>query len=237
MTTTLGVHAGSHEHTELVNRALVIGANRGIGLEMAKCFKARGDTVIAACRKAGDALPKLDVEIITDIDVADAASAGRLAKALGDRTVDVVVIAAGILKRVDLETFDEAAIREQLEVNALGPLRLARAVLPQVARGGKIAFLTSRMGSIGDNSSGSHYGYRMSKAALNAAGKSLAIDVRDRGISVVLLHPGFVRTDMTGGRGDVDAPESAARLVARIDALGIETTGSFVHADGSTLPW
>ena len=216
---------------------LVIGANRGIGLEMAKCFKARGDTVIAACRKSGDALPKLGVEIVEAIDVASPASAAALTKAIGDRSLVVVVVVAGILKGVDLETFDVAAIREQFEVNALGPLRLARAVLPRVARGGKIAFLTSRMGSIGDNSSGSHYGYRMSKAALNAGGKSLAIDVRDRGISVVLLHPGYVQTDMTGGRGDVDAAESAARLVARIDALGIETTGGFLHADGTTLPW
>lgn len=216
---------------------LVIGANRGIGLELVKCFRARGDTVLAACRKAGDELPKLGAEILTAIDVADVSSAERLVKALGDRTLDVVVIAAGILKRNDLATFDEASIREQFEVNALGPLRLARAVLPRMSRGGKIAFLTSRMGSIGDNTSGSHYGYRMSKAALNAGGRSLALDVRDRGISVELLHPGFVRTDMTGGRGDIDAPAAAAQLVSRIDELTLETTGAFFHANGSTLPW
>lgn len=216
---------------------LVVGANRGIGLELVKCFAARGDTVLAACRSAGESLPKLGVETLTGIDVADPASAERLTKAIGDRTVDRVVIAAGVLERVGLDSFDEAAIQRQFQVNALGPLRLARAVLPRVPRGGKIAFLTSRMGSIGDNSSGGHYGYRMSKAALNAAGKSLAIDVGDRGISVVLLHPGYVRTDMTGGRGDIDAPAAAAQLVARIDELTPEASGSFGHANGSALPW
>ena len=103
--------------------------------------------------------------------------------------------------------------------------------------GAKVALITSRMGSIADNSSGGSYGYRMSKAALNAAGRSLAIDLAARGIAVGLLHPGYVRTDMTGGSGNVEASEAAAMLVARIDELDAAKSGSFRHANGEELPW
>jgi NAD(P)-dependent dehydrogenase (short-subunit alcohol dehydrogenase family) len=114
---------------------------------------------------------------------------------------------------------------------------VSAALLPRMGKGGKVAIITSRMGSIADNDSGSRYGYRMSKAAVNAAGKSLAMDVKPRGIAVALLHPGFVRTDMTGHNGLVDPPQSAAGLLARIDALTLETTGSFWHMNGEPLPW
>jgi NAD(P)-dependent dehydrogenase (short-subunit alcohol dehydrogenase family) len=104
-------------------------------------------------------------------------------------------------------------------------------------RGSKLALVSSRMGSIGDNGSGGYYGYRMSKAALNAAGKSLAHDLRALGIAVVILHPGAVRTGMTGGHGAVDADDAAGGLLRRIDELAIETTGRFLHGDGTELPW
>lgn len=97
--------------------------------------------------------------------------------------------------------------------------------------------MTSRMGSIEDNDSGGRYGYRVSKAGLNAAGKSLAVDLKDRGIPVAILHPGFVKTDMTGNNGDITAEQAAHRLVQRMDELNLGNTGTFWHSDGSVLPW
>ena len=132
---------------------------------------------------------------------------------------------------------DLEAVRWQFEVNAMGPLRVCHALLPQMGPGSKIGIVTSRMGSIADNTSGSRYGYRMSKAAVNMAGVSLAHDVRERGISVALLHPGYVRTGMTGGHGHVEAEEAATGLLARMDDLDLSTSGSFWHANGEMLPW
>ena len=128
-------------------------------------------------------------------------------------------------------------MRQQFEVNALGPLRVTTALRPQLAAGGKVVLITSRMGSITDNSSGGMYGYRASKAALNAIGASLAQDLRGDGIAVGLLHPGYVRTDMTGHQGQVSPAQAAQGLRARIEALDIDTTGEFLHANGESLPW
>jgi NAD(P)-dependent dehydrogenase (short-subunit alcohol dehydrogenase family) len=130
-----------------------------------------------------------------------------------------------------------AGILEQFEVNALGPLRITSALLDQLARGSKLAFVTSRMGSIGDNGSGGFYGYRMSKAALNMAAVSLARDLVGRGIAVAILHPGMVKTDMVGDHGQVEPDRAAAQLLERIDALTLERSGTFWHANGEILPW
>ncbi len=131
-----------------------------------------------------------------------------------------------------------ADIRAQLEVNALGPLMAAEALSPHIAAGGKLGLVTSRMGSIEDNTSGDSYGYRMSKAALNMASASLAYDLHSRDITVVLLHPGWVRTDMTGHSGLIDPPDSAAALIERMDHVGLEDSGRFWHAPNrEILPW
>jgi len=217
--------------------ALVTGANRGIGLELTRQLLERGDTVFAACRTPSPELSATRAKIVSGIDVSDAESVDRLARQLGGATVDVLVNNAGILGRETLDKLDFDSIRRQLEVNALGPLRLTATLLPNLHRGAKVAFVTSRMGSIGDNSSGSSYGYRMSKAALNMAAVSLAHDLADRGIAIAILHPGFVRTEMTGGQGNVGPEEAAAGLLARIDALTLETSGNFWHANGERLPW
>ena len=124
-----------------------------------------------------------------------------------------------------------------MEVNALAPVRVVEALRSNMRRGGKVALITSRMGSIGDNGSGGYYGYRMSKAALNAAGMSLARDLASSGIAVAILHPGYVRTDMTEGSGNIEPADAAAQLVDRMDALTLETTGTFWHANGQVLPW
>ena len=208
-----------------MSTAIVVGANRGIGLEIARQLRGRGDTVIGVCRKSAPELAATGAEIIDGVEIVDPTSVATLAKRLGDRPIDLLVVAAGILKRSSLEDLDFDVVREQLEVNAIGPLRVATALLPNLKRGSKVAFLTSRMGSIADNTSGGMYGYRMSKSALNSGARSLALDVAGRGIDVAVLHPGFVRTDMTGGNGNVSAAESAAMLIARFDELGRNATG------------
>ena len=218
-------------------RVLVVGASRGIGLELAQQLSARGDEVLATCRAPAAQLQSLPVEVIDGVDVTLDAGIERLKAALAGRTLDVVIHNAGVLTRETLDDLSADRIRRQFEVNALAPLRTIVALRSLLRTGAKVGILTSRMGSIADNTSGSMYGYRMSKAAVNAAGKSLANDLRADGIAVALLHPGFVRTDMTNGNGYVETDHSAAGLIARLDALTVETTGRFWHADGPELPW
>jgi NAD(P)-dependent dehydrogenase (short-subunit alcohol dehydrogenase family) len=221
---------------------LVTGANRGIGLALCRRFVKRGDSVIAVCRSSSPELAALgpQVQVEAGIDVTQDAPVAALAERLAGTAIDILVLSAGILRPDDLDGVGSAGwddVRAQLEVNAIAPLRVARALRPLLGRGAKIAAITSRMGSIGDNGSGGYYGYRMSKAALNAAGMSLARDLRVAGIAVAILHPGFVRTDMTGQQGSISADESARLLIERIDALAIANTGTFWHASGEVLPW
>ena len=217
---------------------LVTGANRGIGLEYCRQLQARGDQVIAVCREPSAQLETLGVRIEAGLDLAAASAPGELVARLQGLPLEVVILNAGILQSMGLEDLDPEGIRRQFELNALAPLLLARALLDQMPRGAKLALMTSRMGSIDDNSSGGSYGYRMSKVALNMAGKSLAIDLQPRGIAVALLHPGLVRTRMINFNPNGIAPEQAVRgLLARIDALTLETSGSFWHANGELLPW
>lgn len=219
---------------------LITGANRGIGLALARRFAARGDRVIGVCRDPGEALAAIGARVEAGVDVTDDGALAALAQRLGDVRIDTLVLNAGIMARDALGEIDGAgfdAVRRQFEVNALGPLRVAQALLGQLDRGAKIGIVTSRMGSIADNTSGGGYGYRASKAAVNAIGKSLAIDLQPRGIAVLLLHPGFVATDMVGGAGDVTPEQAAQQLVERLDGLTLEQTGTFRHANGAELPW
>jgi len=215
---------------------VVTGCNRGIGLALCRQLAGRGDDVVGACRERSDELDALGIEVVEGVDVTDQAGIDRLAGALAGRTIDVLVHCAGILTRETLEDLDLGRIRAQLEVNALGPLRVTAALLPCLGEGSKVAIVTSRMGSIADNTSGSRYGYRMSKAAVNMAGMSLARDLEDRGIAVGIFHPGMVATEMTGRQG-IPPAEAAEGLVARTDELTLETTGEFRHANGEALPW
>jgi NAD(P)-dependent dehydrogenase (short-subunit alcohol dehydrogenase family) len=223
-----------------MNTALITGAAGGIGRELARQLAARGTTVIAVCRKPGVELAQLPVRVEAGIDVATDAGCAALASRVAGVALDLVIHNAGVLSQESLDALDGDAldrIRLQFEVNALAPLRLTALLAPQLARGARLALITSRMGSITDNTSGGYYGYRMSKAALTAAGRSLAHDLAPRGVAVAILHPGFVQTPMTGGRGDVDAATAARNLLARIDELTPATSGSFLHASGSPLPW
>jgi len=217
--------------------ALVTGANRGIGLELVRALVNRGDRVIAACRSHSMELSGLDVSVEEGVDVTSDDSVAHLVRRLEGQSIDLLINNAGILTREAIASMDFDAIRWQFEVNAMGPLRVSHALLPQMGPGSKIGIVSSRMGSLQDNTSGSRYGYRMSKAAVNMAGVSLARDVHDRGIAVALLHPGYVMTDMTGGNGHVGPAEAAQGLLARMDDLNLGNSGSFWHANGEELPW
>jgi NAD(P)-dependent dehydrogenase (short-subunit alcohol dehydrogenase family) len=219
--------------------SIVTGANKGIGLALVAELAKRGGTVLAACRKSSPELAKLGVEVVEGVDVATDAGISALVAAVGSRSIDLLVNNAGILVWGDrLGELNVEGIRKQFEVNALAPLRVTDALRDRLAKGAKVALITSRMGSIDDNGSGGAYGYRMSKAALNMAGKSLAVDLRGRDVAVAILHPGMVKTEMLGGHGGQVEPQEAARgLLARVDALTLETTGSFWHANGQKLPW
>lgn len=216
---------------------VITGASRGIGLELARQAAARGDDVIAVCRKPGPELEALGVRIESGIDVSVQEDVDRLAGRLRDGSIDLLINNAGILSRQPLDHLDFDEIRRQFEVNSLGPLRVTAALRGRLKDGAKVAIVSSRMGSVADNTSGGHYGYRMSKAAVNMAGVSLAHDLKERGIAVLLLHPGYVSTDMTGHSGNVEPSEAAAGILRRIDELDLETSGTFRHANGEHLPW
>lgn len=161
---------------------------------------------------------------------------------------DWLILNAGIFDSTVLGELDFRRMRREYDVDALGPLRVTQALLPNLPTGAKIALISSRAGSTGDNASGGNYGYRMAKAALNMAGVSLARDLAARGIAVIMLHPGVVDTDLLRSgliplrhmvrSADTIPPGTAVRdMLCRIDELTLETSGRFVHRNGQALPW
>lgn len=222
----------------MTKKVLITGANRGIGLAFTSQYAAAGYQVFAVCRAASAELRALsNVTVIEGIDVTDANAAAVISKSLGNTTLDILIQNAGILYRDNLYDAPAADIAKQFEVNALAPLQLTLGLLKHLAAGSKVTLITSRMGSLADNGSGGYYGYRMSKAALNAAGVSLACDLKPKQIAVALLHPGFVQTDMVNNAGDISADEAAKRLRRRIEELTLTNTGTFWHSNGDVLPW
>ncbi len=217
-------------------KVLVTGCNRGIGLQLCDQLNNRGDDVIGVCRSASPEVSSLGIRVIEGIDVSDEDDVAALAKALDGESVDILINNAGILRSDQLDSIDYDAMLEQYRVNTLGPLRVTQALLSNLHEGSKVAIVSSRVGSIEDNSSGNNYGYRVSKVAVNMVGTNLRHDLEPRGITVALLHPGLVATDMTGGRG-VSPADSAKGLIERIDELDLENTGGFWHAEGHRLPW
>jgi len=224
----------------MTQTALVTGSNRGIGLELCTQLKQRGFDVIATCRQSSAALNNLAVEIIENVEVSDPKSLANLVAVLADRRIDWLINNAGIADGIAMDQLNEdtiASCKRMFEVNSLGPLLTTQALVGNLGEGSKVGIITSRMGSIDDNDSGGSYGYRMSKSAVNAAGKSLSIDLKPKGIAVAILHPGWVRTDMTGHNGLIDTDESARGLLDRMDELTLESSGSFWHTNGELLPW
>ena len=215
---------------------LVTGANKGIGLQVCTQLVARGDAVIAVCRNASAELRDLGPRIIEEIDVSEAESVARLKSEVGDQEINVLLNNAGILHGDKFGALDYDDMFLQFRINSLGPLRVTEALADNIVDGGKVGIVSSRVGSIADNGSGGHYGYRASKAAANQIGMNLSHQLRPRGIAVALLHPGLVATSMTGGQG-VSPAKAASGIVGRLDELTLETSGHFWHAEGYELPW
>ncbi len=222
---------------------LVVGADRGIARALSRQLHERGDTVIAACLVGNDELAAAGVRVEGGVDVTSQASVDALAARLTAAGVklDAVFHVAGVLGLDELGSIDYDDIRRQLEINTIGPLRTIEAVRDLLHDGSKVGIVTSRVGSLADNSSGGMYAYRISKAAANMVALNLHHDLSKRGISVLALHPGMVATDLTKDYpGDYDyiTPDQAAEgLIADLDALTPETSGRFQHSNGTFLPW
>jgi len=194
--------------------------------------------VIATCRRASPELINLGVRIEENIDISSEEAITNLAKKLSGINLDCIINNAGIYEFNSLEDFQKKSILRQFEINALSPIFMTQSLKHLLKRSSKVAFITSRMGSIGDNSSGSSYGYRMSKVALSMGAKSLSLDLLKEEIYVAILHPGLVSTRMTGfTRNGITTEESANGILKRIDSLNKNNSGTFWHANGQVLPW
>lgn len=224
-----------------MKKVVITGANRGIGLSLVQKFLNEGNEVWALCRQNSDDLKALEpssnhcLKIQENVDVTDLDILKGVAQTIGE--MDILINNAGLLIGDHLESLVFNDLQKQIEVNTFAVLKVALTLGQNIKPGGTFGILTSRMGSIADNTSGGQYGYRLSKAAANAIGKSLAEDWREKPVTVLLLHPGYVRTEMTGGRGLIDPPESAQGLYDIITTKTLQETGTFWHTNGEQLDW
>ncbi len=228
---------------------LIIGADRGIANSMSRHLHERGDDVLAACFGDGADLAGAGIKVEPGVDVTSDEAVSGLAKRLEQQNVRLewLVNVAGIMHLDTIDTVDYDDARKQFEINALGPLRVVRALRGFLGEGSKIGILTSRVGSMVDNTSGGDYAYRISKAAANMVALNLHHDLKKVGVAVQALHPGMVRThlldvvdqdELTRYASVFAQPEqSAAQLVTVLDGLTLETAGQFQHANGEILPW
>jgi NAD(P)-dependent dehydrogenase (short-subunit alcohol dehydrogenase family) len=220
---------------------LVTGANRGLGLEFVRQLQARGDSVIATARDTQGAQELRDTGArVETLDAGDPASIAALCEALGDQPIDLLLNNAGMGvggRSFPEEDFDE--VETFFRVNSLGPMRVTQGLLPNLRAGqGKtVVHVTSKMGSIEDNTSGGAYGYRASKAALNMLYKSMAIDLRREGVHAVVLHPGWVATAMGGSAAPLTVEDSVRGMLAVIDGLKDSDSGRFFDYSGAEIPW
>lgn len=222
---------------------LVTGANRGLGLAFVRSYLADGWTVHACCRhpEKARALQELgDAVQRHRLDVADGLQIESLARSLGDEPIDLLVNNAGLGgKAGGLEDIDFDQWQKLLAVNTLGPARMAAAFWPAVAASERrtIANISTQLASIADNRSGGLYAYRSSKAALNMVSRNMAIELADKGVKVVALHPGWVQTDMGGANAKLTPDQSVSALRKVIDGLTPEQSGGFYGWQGDELPW
>lgn len=227
-------------------RVVVTGANRGLGLEFVKRYLEIAEGVVATARDPGRAaaLAKLAESVggklsVLPLDVASAASVAAFAAAVPFDTIDLLVNNSGVGgdREDTIEAIDFESLERTLRVNAVGPLRVTRALWGRLAEGATIVHVSSLMGSIADNGSGGRYAYRMSKTALNMAVRSLGYECAARGLTTFAIHPGWVRTDMGGDAAPLSIAESVASMVVAIEAKGSADNGGFFDHDGHPLPW
>ncbi len=227
------------------HQVLITGANRGLGMEFTQQYAADGWNVLACCRHPQSALDlqalaKVNANItIQPLDVADFAQIDALALQLKDESIDVLINNAGVYPASSFGDTNYEAWAEGFKVNSMAPLKMAEAFVQHITRGQlkKIATLSSKMGSLDDNTSGESYSYRSSKTAVNMVMKSLSIDLKPYGISVVTLHPGWVQTDMGGSNALISVHTSVSGLRKVIESLSLESTGKFIAYDGKATPW
>ncbi|CAM8412931.1 SDR family oxidoreductase [Candidatus Methylopumilus planktonicus] len=223
---------------------LITGANRGLGLEFVKQYALDNYEVIACTRKINkkDGLHRLQASFenisIHTLDVENFLSIDQFAKTL-TKPIDILINNAGLYPNSSFDHINYEAWLNAFKINALAAFKMVKAFLPHLKKGElkKIASLTSKMGSIDDNSGGGEYLYRSSKTALNMVMKSLSIDLKPHDMSLITLHPGWVRTDMGGPNGLIDVDESVTGMKHQIDKLSIKTSGQFIAYDGKKIPW
>ena len=216
-------------------KILLTGANRGIGLEFARQYSGGGWDVIATARQSSPELESLGVRV-EPLDLGDADAVASFAESI-DGPLDLFIANAGTNHPMDGKSADDArAWTAMMMVNAIAPYMLGKALLPRMAEGGKMIAISSGMGSIGDNGGG-WVPYRTSKAALNMAWSSLALEAKPRGIACVLLSPGWVKTRMGGSGAEITSEESVSAMRELIERLTIDDTGRFLRRNGSELPW
>ena len=228
-----------------LHQVLITGANRGLGLEFTKQYAADGWSVLACCRHPQSAMqlqalaqthPNIK---IFSLDVADFTQIDALALQLKDSAIDLLINNAGVYPSSSFGDVDYDQWAQGFKINSMAPLKMAEAFVQQITRSQlkKIATITSKMGSIDDNTSGESYSYRSSKCAVNMVMKSLSIDVKPYGISTITLHPGWVQTDMGGVNGLINAQTSVTGLRKQIAALSLDNTGKFMAYDGKAINW
>ena len=228
-----------------MHTVLITGANRGIGLEFSKQYADDGWQVLACCRHPQSAL---DLQALAQsnnnikiygLDVADFAQIDALALQLKHENIDLLINNAGVYPSSNFGDTDYNDWADGFKVNSMAPLKMAEAFVQHITRSQlkKIATLSSKMGSIDDNSSGESYSYRSSKCAANMVMKSLSIDLKPYGISVVTLHPGWVQTDMGGSNAMINTQTSVTGLRKVMDNLSLSTSGQFIAYDGKAINW
>jgi NAD(P)-dependent dehydrogenase (short-subunit alcohol dehydrogenase family) len=224
-----------------MSTVLISGANRGLGLEFARQFAAAGSNVLAGCRdpRQAGALTEIPGIEICELDVGSVASVKALAAALKGRAVDILINNAGRLVAGHPEHNDPEAVMEMLRVNTLGPLMLSEALVENLAASARrlIVTVSSDLGSLSGNASGGNLGYRVSKAAVNMVMRTLAIELKPRNISCVLLTPGWVRTDMGGSNAPLSATQSVTGMYRVIERLGLRDSGRWLDHSGQECSW
>ncbi len=216
--------------------AVITGSNRGIGLEFCKQLKEKGYEIFALCRSFSDELKKLNIQIIDNVDVRNIDSL-RTAKEKINKPIDLLINNAGIFLQDDLKSLNFKTLQEQFDVNSLGPLKVTLTLLPLMKKSTKVAMITSRLGSIESTTESNYFGYRTSKAALNMISKILSIELKPKEVPVGVFHPGYVRTDMTNHKGDLESNTSVKNMLALLENLNLENSGTFWHENGSIIPW